>query len=70
MVGGFLVFGGNDFGGGGKRKYGGIFSAVMQFGGNCLAVIQYGSNVFTVSVFSFFGGNVIVNSKLGDNGGA
>ena len=33
-----LVFGGNDFGGSGKRKYGGIFSAVMQYGGSFLAV--------------------------------
>ena len=39
--------GGNDFGGSGKPKYGGIFSAVMQYGGKFLAV----------GVFSFFGGN-------------
>ena len=43
-VGRFLVFGGVDFGGSGKPKYGGIFSAVMQYGGNVLAV----------SGFSFF----------------
>ena len=59
-VGGFLVFGGNDFGGSGEPKYGGIFSAVMQYGGNFLAV----------SGFSFFGHNVNVNSKLGGNCGA
>ena len=46
-VGGFSFFGGNDFGGSGKPKYGGIFSAVMQYGGNFLAV----------GGFSFFGGN-------------
>ena len=33
-VGGFLVFDGNDFGGSGKQKYGGIFAAVMKYGGN------------------------------------
>ena len=43
-----------------KPKYGGIFSAVMQYGCNFLAV----------SGFSFFGGNVNVNSKLGGNCGA
>ena len=32
-VGGFPFFGGNNFGGSGKPKYGGIFSAVMQYGG-------------------------------------
>ena len=37
-VGGFSFFGGNDFGGSGKPKYGGIFLAVMQYGGNFLAV--------------------------------
>ena len=46
-VGNFSFFGGNDFGGSGKTKYGGIFSAVMQYGGNFLAVGD----------FSFFGGN-------------
>ena len=46
-VGGFLAFGGNDFGGNGKPKYGGIFAAVMQYGGNFLAV----------GGFSFFGGH-------------
>ena len=69
-VGGFLVFGGNDFGGSGKPKYSGVFSAVMQYGGNCLAVMPYGGNFLAVSVFSFFGGNVNVNSKPGDNCGA
>ena len=33
-VGGFSVFGGNDFGGGGKTKNGGQFSAVTPCGGN------------------------------------
>ena len=47
-VGGFSFFGGNDFGGSGKPKYGGIFSVVMQYGDNFLAV----------GGFSFFGGNV------------
>ena len=47
MVGGFLIFGSNDFGGSGKPKYGGIFLAVMQYGGNFLVV----------GGFSFFGGN-------------
>ena len=69
-VGGFLVFGGNDFGGSGKPNYGGIFSAVMQYGGNFLAVIQYGGNFLAVSTFSFFGGNVTANSKLSGNCGA
>ena len=46
-VGGFSFFGGNDLGGRGKPKYGGIFSAVMQYGGLFLAV----------GGFSFFGGN-------------
>ena len=46
-VGGSLVFGGNDFGGSVEAKYGGIFSAVMQYGGNILVV----------GGFSFFGGN-------------
>ena len=46
-VGIFFGFGGNDFGGSGKPKYGGIFSAVMQYGGNFLAV----------GGFPFFGGN-------------
>ena len=55
-VGGFVFFGGNDFGGSGKPKYGGIFSAVMQCGGSCLAV----------SGFSFFGGDVNEKKKLGD----
>ena len=32
-----------------KRKYGGIFSAVMPYGGN----------VFAVGGFSFFGGNTL-----------
>ena len=53
-------FGGNDFGGGGNTKYGGMFSAVMQCDGN----------VLTVNGFSFFGGNVNVNSKHGGNCGA
>ena len=58
-VGGFSFFGGNDFGGSGKPKYGGIFSAVMQYGGNrsavmqyggtCLAVMQYGGNFLAVT---------------------
>ena len=69
-VGGFSFFGGNDFGGSGKPKYGGIFSAVLQYGGNCLAVMQYGGNFLAVSGFSFFGGDVNVNSKLGGNCGA
>ena len=64
------MFGGNDFGGSGKQKYGGIFSVVMQYGGICLTVMQYGCNFLAVSGFSFFGGNVIVNSILGGNGGA
>ena len=59
-VGGFSFFGGNDFGGSGKRKYGGIFSAVMQYGGI----------FFAVNGFSFFGGNENVNSKPGGNCGA
>ena len=54
---GFSFFGGNDFGGSGKPKYGAIFSAVMQYGGNFLEL----------NVFSFAGGNVNVNSKLGGN---
>ena len=33
-VGGFSLFGRNDFGGSGKPKYGCIFSAVMQYGRN------------------------------------
>ena len=37
-VGGFSFVGGTDFGGSGKPKYGGIFSAVMQYGGNFLAL--------------------------------
>ena len=69
-VGGFSFFGGNDFGGSGKPKYGGIFSAVMQYGGNCLAVMQYGGNFLAVSGCSFFGGNVNLNAKLGGNFGA
>ena len=59
-VGGFTFFGGNDFGGSGKPKYGGIFSAVKQYKGNFLVV----------SGFSFFGGNVNVNSKHGGKCGA
>ena len=49
FVGGWrlFVFGGNDCGGGGKRNYGSIFSAVTQYGGNFGAV----------GVFLFFGGN-------------
>ena len=70
VVGGFSFFSGNDFGGSGKPKYGGIFSAVVQYGGNCLAVTQYGGDVLAVIGFSFFGGNVNVNSKLGGNCGA
>ena len=69
-VGGFSFFGGNDFGGSGKPKYGGIYSAVMQYGGNSLAVMQSGGNFLAVSGFSFFGGNVNINSKLGGNYGA
>ena len=57
LVGGFSFFGGNDFGGSGKPKYGGIFSAVMQYGGY----------FFAVSAFLFFGGNVNVNPKHGCN---
>ena len=45
----FLFFGGNEFGGIGIPKYGGILSAVMQYGGNCLAVMQYGGNFLAVS---------------------
>ena len=60
VAGGFSFFGGNDFGGSGKPKCGGIFSAVMQNGGN----------FSTVRGFSFFGGNVNVNKKLGGNCGA
>ena len=56
----FLVFCGNDFGGSGKPKYEGIFSAIMQYDGNFLAV----------SDLSFFGGNVNVNLKHGGNCGA
>ena len=59
-VGGFSLFGVNDFGGSDKPKYGGILSAVMQYGGNFLAV----------SGFSFFGGNVNGKSKFGGNCGA
>ena len=59
-VGGFVVFGGNDFGVSGKPKYFVIFSAVMQYKGNWLAV----------SVFSFFDGDVNVNSELGGNYGS
>ena len=69
-VGVFSFFGGNDVGGSGKPKYGGIFSAVMRYGGNCSAVMQYGGNFLVESGFSFFGGNVDVNSKLGVNCGA
>ena len=69
-VGGFSFFGGNDFGESGKPKYGGVFSAVMQYGGNFLAVMQYGGKFLAVSGFSFFGGNVNVNSKLGGSCGA
>ena len=43
-----------------KPKYGRIFSAVMQYGGIFLSV----------NGFSFFGGNVNVNAKLGGNYGA
>ena len=43
-----------------KPKYGGISSAVMQYVGKVLAV----------SGFSFFGGNVNVNSKHCGNCGA
>ena len=46
MVGGFSFLGVNDFVGSGKPKYGGIFSAVMQYVGNCLVVMQYGGNFF------------------------
>ena len=59
-VGGFSFFGGNDFGGSGKPKYCGIFSAVMQ----------YGRIFLTVSGVSFFGGNVNLKSKVGGNYGA
>ena len=69
-VGGFLVFGGNDIGGSGKPKDGGICSAVMQYGGNCLVVMQYSGNFLEVIDFSFFGGNVNVNTKLDGNCGA
>ena len=67
---GFSFFSGEDFGGSGKPKYGGIFSPVMQYGIDCLAVMQYGGNFSAVRGFSFFGGNVNVNSKLGVNCGA
>ena len=43
-----------------KTKYDGIFPAEKQYGGKLLAV----------SSFSFFSGNVKVNSKLGGNFGA
>ena len=66
-VGGFSFFGGNDFGGSGKPKYGGMFSAVMQYGGMFSAVMQYGGNVLAVSAFSLFGGNENVKSKPGGN---
>ena len=66
-VGGFLFFGGDDIGGSGKPNYGGICSALMQYSGNCLAVMQYSRNFFEVSGFSFFAGNVNVNSELDVN---
>ena len=65
-----MQYGGKDFGGSGKPKYGGAFLAVMQYGGNRSAVMQYGGNFLAVSGFSFFGGNVNVNSKLGGRCGA
>ena len=40
-VGGFSFFGGNDFGGSGKPKYGGIFSALMAYGGNFFGVARF-----------------------------
>ena len=49
MVGGFLIFGSNDFGGSGKPKYGGIFLAVpgtAKYGGIFLAVLKYGGTAF------------------------
>ena len=52
-VGGFSFFDGNDFGGSGKPKCGGFFSAVMQYGGNCLAVMQYGSTFVAGRSFRF-----------------
>ena len=64
---GFSFFSGEDFGGSGKPKYGGIFSAVLQYGGNCLTALQYGGNFWAVSGFSFFGGKVTLNSNLGGN---
>ena len=48
-VGVFSFFGGNDVGGSGKPKYGGIFSAVMRYDGNFLAVAS----------FSLFGGSAL-----------
>ena len=59
-VDGFSFFGGNDFGGAVKPKYGVNFSAVMS----------YGDIVLSISGFSFFGGNVNGDSKLGGNYGA
>ena len=53
-----------------RPKYGGIFSAVKHYGGNCLAVMQHGGIFLALSGFSFFGGNVNVNSKLGGDCGA
>ena len=56
----FLVFGGNDFSGSGQTKTWRYF-----FGGN--ATRRFFS---AVGGFSFFGGNVNVNSKIGGNCGA
>ena len=66
-VGGFVFFGGNDFGGSGKPKYGGIFDGKKQYGGNFLAVggfSFFGCNDFGESGKTkiwryFFGGNAI-----------
>ena len=44
---GFSFFGGNDFSGSVKPKYGGILSAVMQCGGNFLAVSGFSFSAVT-----------------------
>ena len=40
-VGGYSLFVGNEFGGSGEQKNGGIFSAVMQYGGYFFAVSAF-----------------------------
>ena len=58
-----------------KPKYGGIFSAVMQYKGHCLAAVGgisvFGGNDFGGSGKTkiwryFFGGNAIQRSFFGD----